>query len=113
MASYHTSLSYLGKNSADEGYIITSFEPDDGFKDAFLDMDQIIEDYYDGTKKFLYGTRYNSTAVISITLVKMDGTDWSVNDNRKALKWLTGARTASWLDLYQGDNIKYSFLGTV
>lgn len=113
MASYHTSFDYLGKNSAEQGYIIAAFEPDESFKDAFLDMDQISEDYYDGTKKFLYGTRYNSTAAINVTLIKMDGTDWSVNDNRKAFRWLTGARTASWLDLRQGDKIKYSFLGTV
>ena len=113
MASYHTSITYLDKNSAELGYIITSFEPDNGFVDTFLGMDQVSEDYYDGTKKFLYGTRYNTTATINITLIKADGTDWSLDDNRKALKWLTGARTASWLDLYQGDKIKYSFLGTI
>lgn len=113
MASYHSSFTYLDKNSAEQGYIIASFEPDVGFKDTFLGMDQVYEDYYDGTKKFLYGTKYNSTAVINITLIKADGTDWTINDNRKVLRWLTGARTASWLDLYQGDQIKYSFLGTV
>lgn len=113
MASYHTSFNYLDKNSAEQGYIIAAFEPDDGFTDTFLGMEQVYEDYYDGTKKFLYGTRYNSTAKINISLIKMDGTDWSINDNRKALRWLTGARTASWLDLYQGDKFKYSFLGTV
>lgn len=113
MASYHSSFTYLDKNSAEQGYIITAFEPDNGFQDTFLGMEQIYEDYYDGTKKFLYGTRYNTTATIHIALIKSDGTDWTINDNRKALKWLTGARTASWLDLYQGDIIKYSFLGTV
>lgn len=113
MAAYHSSFTYLDQNSADKGYIITSFEPDNGFVDTFLSMDQVYEDYYDGTKKFLYGTRYNNTATIHVTLVKADGTDWSLLDNRRALKWLTGARTASWLDLYQGDKIKYSFLGTV
>jgi hypothetical protein len=113
MASYHTSFSYLGKNSAEQGYIVATFEPDNGFKDTFLGMDQISENYYDGTKKFLYGTRYNSTASIDITLIKMNGTDFTEDDNRKALKWLTGARVASWLDLYHGDKIKYSFLGTV
>lgn len=113
MASYHSSFSYLNKNSAKQGYIIAAFEPDNGFKDTFLSMDQVYEDYYDGTKKFLYGTRYNTTATINITLIKADGTDWTIYDNRVALKWLTGARTASWLDLYQGDRVIYSFLGTV
>ena len=113
MASYHNSFTYLGKNSAEQGFIIAAFKPDDGFVDTFLDMEQIYEDYYDGTKKFLYGTKYNTTAKISISLIKADGTDWNINDNRRVLSWLTGARTASWLDLYQGDEIKYSFLGTV
>ena len=118
MASYHSSFTYLNKNSAEEGYIIAAFEPDNGFKDTFLGMDQVYENYYDGTKKFLYGTKYNSTATINIALVKADGTDWTIKDNRNALRWLTGARTASWLDFYQGDHneltsFKYSFLGTV
>lgn len=119
MSSYYPSFSYLEKNSADEGYIVTSFEPDEGFTDTFLGMDQVYEDYYDGTKRFLYGTRYNNKATISITLVKADGTDWTVNDNRKALRWLTGSRSASWLDLctHKNEDGKwvpiYSFLGTV
>lgn len=113
MASYHSSFTYLNKNSADQGYLIAAFEPDNGFVDTFLGMDQVYEDYYDGTKKFLYGTKYNSTATINITLIKADGTELNTADNRNMLRWLTGARTASWLDLYQGDKIQYSFLGTV
>ena len=113
MASYHSSFAYLGKNSADQGLIIVAFEPDNGFVDTFLGMDQIYEDYYDGSKRFLYGTKYSTMATINITVVKADGTDWTINDNRRILKWLTGIHVASWLDLYQGDKIKYSFLGTV
>lgn len=113
MSSYHTSFNFLDKNSAQEGFMIASFEPDNGFMDSFLNMDQISENYYDGSKKFLYGTRYNTTATISITLVKADGSDFTIADNRRALKWLTGARTASWLDLYVGNQFQYSFLGTM
>lgn len=113
MASYHNSFSYLNKNSAEQGYIITAFEPDNGFVDTFLGMDQIYEDHYDGTKRFLYGTRYNNIATINITLIKADGTDLTINDNRSLLKWLTGTKTATWLDLYQGNKIKYSFIGTI
>lgn len=113
MSSYHSSFSYLNQNSADQGYIIATFEPDSGFTDAFLGMDQVYEDYYDGTKRFLYGMRYNNKATINVTIIKADGSDLTINDNRKVLKWLTGSRIASWLDLYQGDKIKYSFLGTV
>lgn len=123
MSAYYPNFTYLGKNSADEGFIIVAFDPDDGFMDTFLGMDQVYEDYYDGTKKFLYGTRYNTSATISITIIKADGSDFTMLDNRRVLKWLTGSRTASWLDLclHKEPNEKgelvwkpvYSFLGTV
>ena len=109
MSSYHSSFTYLNKNSRDEGFIIASFSPDDGETDSFLGMDQIYTDNYDGTERNLYGSKYNAVATISITLIKSDGTEFSVADNRRVLKWLTGNRTASWLDLYEGNEIKYSF----
>jgi len=111
MSSYHSSFTYLDRNSADEGFIIASFEADNGEKDTFLGMDQITTDSYDGVKKFFYGNRYNSTPIISITLVKADRTEFSIEDNRKVLRWLTGSRQATWLDLYEGDEVVYSFCG--
>ena len=110
MSSYHSGFSYLDKNSTDEGFIIASFEADSGFVDTFLGMDQITTDSYDGTKKNMYGAKYNTTATISITLIKADNSDFSVADNRRVLRWLTGNRQASWLDLYCGKNFAYSFL---
>ena len=113
MSSYHTSFTYLNKNSSGEGLMIASFEPDSGFVDAYLNMDQIYDESYDGTKNNLYGSRYNTKATISITVVKRDGTEFSVADNRRILRWLTGSRKASWLDFYESDNLAYSFLGNV
>lgn len=111
MASYHSSFTYLNKNSSGEGFIIASFEPDSGFVDTYLNMDQITTDSYDGAKKFLYGNRYNSQATISVTLIKPDGTAFSEAENRLILKWLSGSRQASWLDFYVSDTLAYSFLG--
>lgn len=112
MASYHTSFSYNGVNSLkDKCLIIESFDPDNGFTDSFLSMDNISDDYFDGTKRFDYGSKYNTQANIQITLIKRDGTDINVNEFRSYAKWLTGARVNSWLDMYVGDTIVYSFLG--
>lgn len=114
MSSYHSSFSYNGENSAkDRNLIIASFEPDNGFKETFLSVDVIQEDYYDGTKKYTYGSKYNTTANISITVIKSDGSDFSLSEIRSHLKWLTGARVDSWLDMYAGDKFQYSFLGRV
>lgn len=117
MASYHTSFTYNNStynnkwNSFDEGYIIVAFEPDNGFKDTYLAMENISDEYYDNTKRFDYGAKYTSQSEVQIVIIKKDGTDMSVKDFRECAKWLTGARVNSWLDMYVGDTIIYSFLG--
>lgn len=114
MSLYYNNFKYLDKNSMDQGLIVATFEPDDGFTDSFLSMSPIQEDYYDGTKKFDYGAKYNTIAVINITVIKNDGSDFSLADVRSLSKWLTGSRTNSWLDVGTSiDDVKYSFLGRV
>ena len=111
MSIYHTSFTYKEKNSLNEGYIIVAFEPDNGFKDTFLSMENISDEYYDGTKRFNYGSKYSSANEIQVTMIKKDGTNISLNEFRSCAKWLTGARSDSWLDMYIGDELTYSFLG--
>ena len=114
MSLYYNNFKYLDKNSIEQGLIVASFDPDDGFTDSFLSMEPVQEDYYDGTKKFDYGAKYNSTAVINITVIKNDESDFSLSDVRSLSKWLTGSRINSWLDVGPSkDDIKYSFLGRV
>ena len=114
MSSYHSSFSYLDKNSKDDfGWIIASFDPDNGEMDGYFSQEQIYTDSYKGTKRILYGTRYNAVATIKITVIKCGGYDFSVAECRNAYKWLTGKPQASWLDLYVGKELQYSFLGTV
>jgi len=93
------------------GLIITAFEPDDGFVDSFLSMENVSDAYFDGTKRFDYGSKYSQQAEIQITVIKRDGTNMSVHEFRECAKWLTGARVNSWLDMYVGDTVVYAFLG--
>lgn len=113
MSAYHTKFSYLGHDNIEYNLCVASFEPDNGFKDSFLSMDSVYDDSYNGYKRYSYGTKYNSVANISITLIKNDYEDITVNEMRNLLKWLTGSHKDSWLDLYVSDEIQYSFLGTV
>lgn len=91
--------------------MIVAFEPDEGFTDSFLSMENVSDDYYDGTKRFDYGAKYNSSAEIKITVIKKNGSEFKLNEFREYAKWLTGTRTNSWLDMYIGNDIVYSFLG--
>ena len=112
MSSYHSSFTYNGKNSAtDYCLVIAAFEPDEGFTDTFLAMENVSDDYYDRTKRFDYGARYSNQAEIKITFIKHDRTDMTLNEFRACAKWLTGARVNSWMDMYAGKTFVYSFLG--
>lgn len=114
MSSYHSSFSYLGQNSAKNfGWIVGHFSPDEGETESYLSQDQIYTDSYNGTKRTLYGTKYNTVANVKITVIKQDGSDFTLGECREAYKWLTGNPEASWMDLYIGDEVKYRLLCTI
>ena len=114
MSSYHSSFTYLNKNSQDDfGWIISHFDPDDGETDGYLSQDQVYTESYNGTKRNLYGTKYNTVATVKITVIKQDGKDFSLDDCRAAYRWLTGITSANWMDLYVGDEVKYRLLCTI
>lgn len=114
MSSYHTSFTYLNKNSSkDFGWVIVHFEADSGETDSYMTQEQIFTDSYRGARRILYGTRWAEVALVKITVMKRNGHDFSTTDCRNAYKWLTGNCQANWLDLYCGERLKYSFTGTV
>ena len=113
MALYNANFTYIGENSKNKGFVVAAFDPDDGFKDTFLSMDPVYEESRHGEYRFDYGARYNSVSTIEITIIKRDLTDFSIDDVRSTLRWLTGSRTNSWLDIYCGNVFQYSFLGRV
>lgn len=116
MSSYYPSFSYLGVNSRDKGLIVSHFDADSGESDTFLGMEPIYTDSADGSRRLDYGARYSNVAVFRITVIKEDGGDFSVKEVRDNLRWLTGAKTNSSLDLFEnfvenfiGDGIAASF----
>lgn len=118
MSSYHTSFTYLGKNSKDDfGLVVAHFsdQSDSGEVDTYLSTDAIYTDSYDGTRQKFYGAKYNAVATPQITLIKSDGTDFGITDNRQVLRWLTGSRQSTWMDFYMWDDDKprYRMLGRV
>lgn len=114
MSSYYPSFNYKGFNSLkDKKLIVVAFDPDQGEVDTFLGMDCIYTDKYDGTRRLDYGAKFNSVAVIKISVMKANEKDFTVAEVRDFLRWTTGSRTNSYLDLMVGNEIKFSFLGRV
>ena len=99
MSSYYPSFNYLGINSREKNFVVAHFEADNGESDTFLGMEPIYTESADGSSRLDYGAKYNNVAVFRITMIKQDGADFSVADVRDCLKWLTGARRNSPLDL--------------
>lgn len=99
MSSYYPSFNYMGINSREKNFVVAHFEADNGQSETFLSMDSIYSESADGSSRLDYGAKYNSVAVFNITMIKQDGADFSVADVRDCLKWLTGSRRNSALDL--------------
>ncbi len=99
MSSYYPSFNYQGINSRDKGLVVAHFEADTGEVDTFLGMEPIYTESADGSFRLDYGAKFNNVAVFKITMIKQAGNDFSVEEVRDCLKWLTGARRNSLLDL--------------
>lgn len=114
MASYYPSFTYMGINSLKDKHLrVVAFDADSGEHDTFLGMDPIYTEKYDGTRRIDYGAKFNSVAVIKISVIKLNKTDFTVAEVRDFLKWTTGVRQTSYLDLMSGDMVRFSFLGRV
>ena len=120
MSVYHPSFNFLNKNSYDDyNLIVSHFDGDQGESDAWLGMDQIYSDSADGTRRIDYGAKFNSVAVPKITVIKPDGTDFLDIEVRQFLKWMTGFRKNSYLELCSWNEaeekweVKIRFLGRV
>ena len=114
MSSYYPSFQYMGLNSLkDKKLIVVAFDADQGEVDTFLGMDCIYTEKADGTRRLDYGAKFNSVATIKISVMKRNQEDFTVSEVRDFLKWTTGIRKNSYLDLMAGDTVKCSFLGRV
>lgn len=113
MSSYHSSFSYLDKNSnTDFKWLIVHFDADNGETDGFMTQEQVFDETYRGTKRIVYGTKWTSVAEIKITVIKQDRTDFTVQECRDAYRWLAGNNQASWLKLYSSEKPQCEFLVT-
>jgi hypothetical protein len=128
MSSYYPSFSYTAPNGKkynsykDKHLIVVHFESgDDGEMDTFLGMEPIYTDNAYGTRRLDYGAKYKDVAVIRISVMKADGTDFTVAEVRDFLRWTTGSRNISYLDLSdivqtnsgQEEVVAASFLGRI
>jgi hypothetical protein len=120
MSSYYPSFSYTAPNGKkynslkDKNLLVAYFESgDSGEMSTFLGMEPVYTDNTYGTRRIDYGAKYNDVAVIRISVLKASGGDFTVAEVRDFLRWTTGSRKTSYLDLMDGDIVRASFLGRI
>ena len=118
MSSYYPSFNYMGLNSLkDKHLVVAAFDADSGEVDTFLGMDCIYTDSAYGTRRLDYGAKFNNVSTIKLSVIKQCGVDFSVEEVRDILKWMTGSRKNSMLDLvdkhfekeFVGNGTQYGF----
>ena len=85
------------------------FDSDNGAASSFLNRDAIFTEVYDGSRKYIHGSKYIDSAMPKFTLIKQDFSDFTSDENRRVLSWLTSSSKPSWLEVYQDDSNVYSY----
>lgn len=90
-----------------------SFDGDSGDVATRLGRDAVVSETYNGALKRGSFYKWNESMTPTITLVKEDFGDFTPEQNRKILKWITGRQTPGFIDIYKDDSnvIEYSILG--
>lgn len=107
-------IGWLGYTSIDfDIHTGISFDADNGNMSTFLGREAVVSESYNGAFKRAHAYKWSETLSPTITLIKEDYGDFSVEENRKILKWLTGNPGTGVLSIYSDDSevIEYELIG--
>ena len=99
MSVYHPIIRFKEKTNYDFELFVAYFDPDSGPVDSYLTMEPIYTETFDGSLRNDFGARYTDTARPVVTLVESDGSNISPYKVRSVLRWLTGSKDTSFLDI--------------
>lgn len=90
-----------------------AFDSDNGETSAFLSRDAVASEHYRGEFKRVHYYKYNEVFSPTFTFVKNDFSEFTQQEQRKILTWLTSKSTASFLTVYYDDSdvISWDALG--
>jgi hypothetical protein len=77
-----------------------AFDSDSGETSTFLNREAVVSESHDGRYKRVARYKYNELFSPKFTFVKKNFGDFSRDDVRKVLKWLTSTDTTAMLDVY-------------
>lgn len=107
-------IEYRGYSSVDFDLITClSFESDNGEVNSYLTREAVASESYRGEFKRIYCLKYTETFNPKFTFIKDGFGDFTTEEVRKVLRWLTGSHNASFLTVYKDDSnvVHFEILG--
>lgn len=105
MSVYHPIIRFKEKTNYDFELSVAHFDADSGETDTYLTMEPIYTDMFDGELRNDFGAKYTDVARPVVTFVESDGSEISPYKTRAVLRWLTGAKDTSFMDICDDDGI--------
>lgn len=112
MSVYHPIIRFKDKTNFDYELTVAHFDADSGEVDSYLTMEPIYTDTFNGELRNDFGAKYTDIARPVITFVESDGSNISPYKTRAVLRWLTGSKDVSFMDICDEDGVSVcSYIG--
>lgn len=81
-----------------------AFDGDGGETDSFLTREAVESESYRGEFKRVHNYKYTESFAPKFTFIKKDFEDFTFEEQRRVIKWLTSTHNASFLTVYYDDS---------
>ena len=96
---------YNGYSSQDFDLLCdVSFDEDNGDSESFLNREAVASEVYNGTLRRVHNFKYTDVFAPRISLIKNTFDDFTEDEVRRALSWLTSSATPKFLTAYYDDS---------
>jgi hypothetical protein len=110
-------IKYHGVESAELNILdlimCVAFDSDNGETSTFLNREAVVSETYDGRYKRVHAYKYSESFSPKFTFMKKGFGNFTMEEVRQVLKWLTGTDTTALLDVYYDDSnvVSWSAIG--
>lgn len=90
-----------------------AFDSDNGETSTFLNREAVVSETYDGRYKRVHSYKYNESFSPKFTFMKKNFENFTIEEVRQVIKWLTSTDTTALLDVYYDDSevVSWSAIG--
>lgn len=81
-----------------------SFDSDSGALTSYLGREAVLSESHNGSRKIPHAYKWNEVLSPAITFIKEDFSDFTLEEARKFLKWITGNPGTGVLSIYSDDS---------